>query len=121
MAEKEFARSLRRRMTDAEQRLWYHLRARRLSGYKFRRQHVVGPYVVDFVCIEARLVVEADGGQHAADGARDARRTRYLENRGYRVLRFWNDEVLRDTRAVLEGIEQALAASQRPPNRSQWP
>lgn len=121
MAGKHRARELRQRMTDAEQRLWYHLRARRLGGFKFRRQHAVGPYVVDFVCKEAKLIVEADGGQHAADGARDARRTRYLENRGYRVLRFWNDEVLRDTRAVLEGIEQALTPSQRPPNRSKWP
>lgn len=108
MAQKEFARSLRRRMTDAEQRLWYHLRARRLGGYKFRRQHVVGPYVVDFVCMEAMLVVEVDGGQHAEEVDRDAWRTRCLEDRGYRVLRFWNDDVLVKTGAVLERIERAL-------------
>ncbi|HKJ77710.1 MAG TPA: endonuclease domain-containing protein [Gammaproteobacteria bacterium] len=105
---KELTRALRRRPTDAEQRLWYHLRARRLAGFKFRRQVAIDPYIVDFVCLEARLVVEADGGQHAEQAAGDAERTANLEARGYRVLRFWNHEILGDTAAVAERIRQEL-------------
>ena len=102
------ARVLRRGMTDAERRLWAVLRGRRLQGYKFRRQHPLGPFIADFACIEHRLVIEADGGQHA-DNAADQRRTAWLESRGWRVLRFWNDNVLADTEGVQEAILQALA------------
>ena len=102
------ARSLRKRMTDAELRLWQHLRGRQLFGYKFRRQHPVGPFVVDFACLEAGLVVEVDGGQHLDERAKDEARSRVLEAHGFRVVRFWNDEVLKETEVCLEVIGQAL-------------
>ncbi len=101
------ARSLRRNDTEPEYRLWGELRNRRLNGYKFARQIPIGPYVVDFLNREIRLVVELDGAQHA-DGRRDAVRDRYLSGNGYAVLRFWNDEVLKERRAVLETILAAL-------------
>ncbi|MEG3789911.1 endonuclease domain-containing protein [Lysobacter sp. CCNWLW3] len=102
------ARHLRRSMTDAELRLWFHLRNRALMGCKFRRQHPIGPYIADFACIERGLIVETDGGQHADSGA-DRVRTRFLAFRGYRVLRFWNNDVLARTDAVLEQIHAAVA------------
>ena len=102
------ARALRRNPTDAERHLWRHLRNRHLAGYKFRRQHPVGPYIVDFICPEACLVVELDGGQHQGQQHYDAARTAFLENRGLRVLRFWNDQVFSETEAVLEEIVRRL-------------
>jgi len=98
-------------MTDAEQTLWQRIRGRQIEGMKFRRQQPIGPYVVDFACLEASLVVEVDGGQHAKEEARDAARTRRLEAEGYRVLRFWNHEVLGETDAVLERIGEAIRNS----------
>jgi very-short-patch-repair endonuclease len=97
------ARALRQTMTDAERRLWSALRDRRLEGYKFRRQYPIGPFILDFVCIEHRLVVEADGSQHA-DSEKDARRTAWLESRGWRVIRFWNNDILTN----IEGVAEAL-------------
>jgi very-short-patch-repair endonuclease len=105
---KHIARDLRRNQTDAERLLWARLRARRLCGLKFRRQEVLGTYVVDFACLEPKLVIEVDGGQHAEQAPKDAARTGYLEALGYRVIRFWNDEVLRDPDAVLEEIGRVL-------------
>jgi very-short-patch-repair endonuclease len=103
------ARRLRKEMTDAEVRLWLHLRAEQMDGYPFRRQVPMGPYVVDFACLKARLVIEVDGGQHAEEKLdRDRRRTAWLESRGFRVLRFWNHEVLQETEGVLESIRAAL-------------
>src|ERR1051326_3089587 len=93
------AKSLRSNMTDAERRLWYFLRAHRFNGTKFKRQAVIGKYIVDFVCFEKHLVIEVDGGQHA-DNETDRRRTRWLEDQGFRVLRFWNNEVLQNTVGV---------------------
>jgi very-short-patch-repair endonuclease len=103
------ARELRRESTDAEYRLWSHLRNRGL-GVKFRRQHPIGPFIVDFLSLEAKLVVEIDGGQHNEDDKRraDDQRTKFLEDRGYRILRFWNNEVLQDTDAVLTRIADLL-------------
>ncbi|MBC2711708.1 MAG: endonuclease domain-containing protein [Desulfosarcina sp.] len=98
------ARKLRKTQTDAERRLWQLLRNRSLAGHKFRRQHPVGPYICDFVCIDRQLVIEVDGGQHAARIEQDKERSAYLESRGYRVVRFWNHEVLAQTEAVLERI-----------------
>jgi primosomal protein N' (replication factor Y) len=98
-----FARTLRQESTDAEHRLWYRLRARRTTGMKFRRQHPIGPYIVDFICIEQRLVVEVDGGQHLESRA-DQRRDRWLAAHGFQVLRFWDNEVLTRTDDVLEQI-----------------
>ncbi len=105
----QFARQLRREMTDAEHRLWYHLRNRALMGCKFRRQHPIGPYIADFVCLEARLVVELDGAQHA-EMPGDLPRTAFLEADGYCVLRFWNNEAMKQTEAALAVIHDALAA-----------
>ena len=91
-------------MTDAETILWRQLRAREFEGFKFRRQHPLGPYVVDFVCIANKLIVEADGGHHAQQVDADAERTRFLEELGFRVMRFWNHEILTMQEAVRERI-----------------
>jgi very-short-patch-repair endonuclease len=104
----ERARSLRRSLTDAERELWSHLRGARLGGYRFRRQHLDPPYVLDFYCRAAKLVVELDGGQHTEEA--DAARTRALVARGLRVIRFWNNDVLSNTETVLEAILSALQA-----------
>jgi len=97
------AKSLRANMTEPERRLWYYLRAHRFAGVKFRRQALIGPYVVDFASLRRNLIIEVDGGQHA-DSENDQRRTRWLEDQGFRVLRFWNNEVLSNTQGVLEAI-----------------
>jgi len=102
------ARVLRRRPTDAEQKLWFELRDRRLRGFKFRRQMPKGNYVVDFVCEDRRLVIELDGGQHGDRKAADAERSAYLVAEGYRVLRFWNNEVTENVEGVLSVIVEAL-------------
>ena len=103
------SRHLRRNATTAEQRLWYKLRSRSLCGMKFVRQEPIGPYIDDFVCRELRLIVEVDGGQHN-DSGRDALRDQWLHEHGYRVLRFWNNDVLKNTDGVLEAIASALRA-----------
>ena len=90
--------------TDAEARLWWHLRAARFRGLKFRRQQPIGDYIVDFVCFERKLIVEVDGSQHLAAIDRDDARTAWLESVGLWVLRFWNDDVLRDARSVMQEI-----------------
>ena len=97
------ARELRQSPTDAEICLWSRLRRRQLGGFRFRRQQPIGPYIVDFFCPEARLIVEVDGGQHA-NSAADEIRTRWIEERGYRVIRFWNNDVLGNTEGVLLNI-----------------
>jgi very-short-patch-repair endonuclease len=102
------ARELRRAQTDAENKLWIRLRARQVGGEKFRRQHPIGPLVVDFCCVERGLVVELDGGQHAVDAKKDQRGSAFLGRRGYRELRFWNDEVLKNTEGVLAEIARML-------------
>ncbi|WP_459943155.1 endonuclease domain-containing protein [Deferrisoma palaeochoriense] len=102
------ARRLRQNQTDAEHRLWRFLRNRQMLGKKFRRQAPMGPFVVDFVCHEARLIIEVDGGQHAVQVEQDRRRAEWLEHNGYRVLRFWNHDVLQNTEAVLEKIRTVL-------------
>ena len=102
------AKSLRAHQTDAEERLWYYLRAHRFMGLKFKRQKPIGNYIVDFVCFESRLIIEADGGQHAENAAHDRRRDHYLQSQGFTVLRFWNNEILKETDAVLESIRQAI-------------
>jgi very-short-patch-repair endonuclease len=105
-----FARALRKSSTDAERLLWSRLRAGRCEGLKFRRQQPIGRYIVDFVCLERRLVVELDGGQHALpeDRRKDCERDAWLEKEGYTVLRFWNNEVLANTDGVLEVIRKKL-------------
>jgi very-short-patch-repair endonuclease len=107
---KGFARQLRHHSTDAETKLWWILRSRKLSGFKFRRQHPVAGYILDFFCIKANLCVELDGGQHADDEARayDERRTAALAERGIRVLRFWDHTVLKEPEVVTLAIYRAL-------------
>ncbi len=105
---KSRARTLRQNATDAERLLWRHLRDRRLESYKFRRQHAIGHYIADFVCLSEELVVELDGGQHADRTEYDERRTRFMESEGYRVARFWNNDVLRDVDSVLGVILRLL-------------
>ena len=101
------ARRLRREPTDAEAALWYGLRSRRLNGYKFVRQEPIGPYTVDLICRERRLVIEVDGGQHA-DNPRDVVRDKWFIDRNYRVLRFWNNDVLGNIEGVLTTIQSEL-------------
>ncbi len=110
------ARALRKAMTDAEQRLWSRRRRKQVNGFRFRRQVPLGRYVVDFACFDARLIVEVDGGQHAEDVAQDKMRDEWLTAQGFRVLRFWNNQVLQETDAVLEEILRAL--TQPPPHPS---
>jgi very-short-patch-repair endonuclease len=112
----ECARRLRRNATDAELALWRRLRSRSLGGCKFVRQDPIGPYTVDFVCREARLVIEVDGGQHA-DNPRDAVRDQWLTSHNYRVLRFWNNDVLSNIAGVLETIGAVLAEGPPHPPR----
>jgi len=112
------ARSLRVDQTDAEQLLWHHLRNRRLQGWKFRRQNEIGLYVVDFVCPDAGLIVELDGSQHGDQLIYDEARTRKLKEEGYRVLRFWNNEVLTNIDGVLEVLLEALASPDPSPQPS---
>ena len=108
---RERARQLRRNCTDVERKLWCMLRSRRVAQQKFRRQQVMGPFIVDFVCLERKLVIELDVGQHATTAEADSMRTRYLEDRGFRVIRFWNNEVLEN----MEGVWEAIAKESKVP------
>src|SRR5690606_1104981 len=114
MDQKMFARQLRRTMTDAEKLLWRHLRDRQLAGKKFRRQQPLGPYVLDFVHFDSRVVVEADGSQHS-ESEYDVQRDTWLKQRGFRVLRFWNNEILLNTEQVLAVILSAVESKSSPP------
>jgi very-short-patch-repair endonuclease len=106
-----FARAMRHEPTDAEQRLWHLLRSRRLEHLKFRRQVPIGRYIVDFVCLEKRLIIEVDGGQHSENAA-DAERDRWLEDVGYRMMRIWNNEMLKNSHGVLEMILAVLSGEE---------
>jgi very-short-patch-repair endonuclease len=110
----EPARRLRNAPTEAERRLWSLLRKRQLDGCRFRRQIPLGPYVADFMCLKERLVVEVDGGQHAVRQDQDAKRTRWLESQGFRVLRFWNNEVFGNLAGVAEVIRASLRDTPHP-------
>lgn len=111
------AKAMRSGQTDAEHRLWQILRAKRLAGYKFKRQLPINHYIADFVCLRHRLIVEADGGQHAEDD-RDERRDAYLRSQGFRVLRFWNIEIFDNEEGVLTSILEALEQPLSPTRRS---
>lgn len=115
------ARRLRATMTNAEKTLWLRLRDRRFHGLKFRRQHPIGPYFVDFVCWQRKLVIELDGGQHMDQASYDARRSHFLVSRGFTVLRFWNDEVLNHWEGVAEIIIQYLKMDEGPPHPDPLP
>jgi len=114
------ARRLRQRLTDAEQKLWLALRDRRLENYKFRRQVPIGPYIADFACKSSKLIVEADGGQHAVSKS-DERRTKYLEDEGYVVLRFWNNDILENLEGVLHVVSENLSGIAPSPEASPHP
>jgi very-short-patch-repair endonuclease len=104
------ARTLRAAQTEVERRVWQRLRNRQLKGAKIRRQHPIGPCIVDFLCLDARLVIELDGSQHGDECGRqyDEHRTGYLESHGYRVVRFWNEEILHNIDDALETIARHL-------------
>lgn len=105
------ARKLRTNMTPWERQLWHHLREKQIDGHRFRRQHLLGSYIVDFVCLEAKLVVELDGGHHAEQIAADRTRQQWLEQEGFRVMRFWNNEVSSNMEGVVAVIRKALNCS----------
>ncbi|MDE2234972.1 MAG: endonuclease domain-containing protein [Gammaproteobacteria bacterium] len=105
---KGFAQYLRIHQTDAERLLWKQLRNRRFESYKFRRLDSLGPYIVDFICFEANLFIEVDGGQHTVQRETDETRSHWLRSRGFTVLRFWNNEVLKQIQSVLETIKLNL-------------
>jgi very-short-patch-repair endonuclease len=111
---KHLARMLRQQSTDAERMLWKYLRAHRMAGYKFNRQVVIEPYIVDFACLEAKLILEADGGQHLEQVEGDLERSVFLESLGYSVMRFWNHEILSDIDTVLEKIHGFLIEAPSP-------
>jgi very-short-patch-repair endonuclease len=119
MDQRRFAKFLRQNMTEAERLLWHHLRAHRLNDQKFRRQQPIGPYIVDFVHFGARLIIEADGGQHNSSVS-DATRDAWLKRQGFTVLRFWNNEILLNIEGVLGAIIDALGKDTPPlsPNPS---
>jgi very-short-patch-repair endonuclease len=112
----DFARTMRAKPTDAEHRLWQHLRAGRLSAFKFRRQQPLGNFIVDFVCLEARLIVELDGGQHNGS-ASDVKRDEWLASQGFAVLRFWNNEIFEN----LEGVVERILVQLQQPHPSPQP
>jgi adenine-specific DNA-methyltransferase len=104
------ARELRKNLTETERFLWRHLRLRQLGSFKFRRQQPIGRYIVDFVCFEKQLIIEVDGGQHSEQVTYDSERNAWLEGQGVRILRFWNNQVLTETEAVIETIVAELTS-----------
>ena len=104
------ARELRKNLTEAERTLWKYLRLRQFDGNKFRRQEPIGKYIVDFVCFEKKLIVEVDGGQHNEQVIYDSERNEWLKKQGFRILRFWNNQVLKEIDGVEGGIMEALSS-----------
>jgi very-short-patch-repair endonuclease len=109
-----FRRRLRREQTDAERKVWALLRSRHFSAYKFRRQHSIGPYIADFVCLEKKLVIELDGWQHAENAEYDERRSAFLRSKGYRVIRIWDSDVYKQPEATKIMIWEALDSASEP-------
>ena len=110
---RDAARNLRTSVTEAEQKLWSRLRKGQLDGFRFRRQHSIGPFFVDFICLEAMLVVEVDGSQHAEREDQDESRSAFLRDYGCRVLRYWNFDVIRDVDSVVQQIAEVLRHTPR--------
>ena len=106
----KYAKQMRSNMTDAESKLWYYLRAKRFYGLKFKRQVLIGEYIVDFLCKEKNIVIELDGGQHNEDDniVKDNERTKYLESQGYIVIRYWNNDIMQNIDAVLSDLKARL-------------
>ena len=111
---KQLARILRKQNTEAEASLWNFLRNRQLNGYKFKRQEIFSPYIVDFVCHHKKLIIELDGGQHAEAISYDEQRTAFLNSKGYRVIRFWNHQIFEEIEDVLSDIFDALEGEWEP-------
>ena len=105
---KERSRDLRKNLTDVEQKLWQKLRSKQINGHKFRRQFILGNYIVDFICLDKRLIIEVDGGQHMDNVSYDSQRDEWLKSQNFKVLRFWNNQVLNETDSVLEVIVKNL-------------
>jgi len=105
---KTLARNLRKNMTDAERMLWRYIRNKQLNGLKFRRQQPIGKYIVDFVCFEKKVIIEVDGGQHAINKTEDTVRDNWLNEQGFKVLRFWNNDILTNCSAIIEEILEVL-------------
>lgn len=101
-------RNLRKKQTEAEKKIWFHLRNRHFEGLKFRRQHSIGPFITDFCCIEKKIVIEVDGSQHIQNKIYDDNRTKYLNQNGYKVIRFWDNDVLNRCDSVLEAVRIEL-------------
>jgi very-short-patch-repair endonuclease len=110
---RDTARKLRRDQTEAEQRLWSRLRRHQMKGFQFRRQHPIGPFFADLVCLETKLIIEVDGSQHADQTVRDDSRSEFLRDAGYTVLRFWNYEVIGEIDQVVQRIADALERTPR--------
>ena len=115
------ARKLRRSSTDVEKKLWHRIRDKQIEDFRFRRQRPIGKFIVDFICIDARLIVELDGGQHAENALGDSKRTEFLESLGYKVLRFWNNEVIENMEGVLERVREELLSTRSPTPPSALP
>ncbi len=115
MNQKQFARHLRKNMTPEESLLWSRIRKKQIHGHRFRRQHPIGPYIVDFICLEENLIIEIDGGQHNQPSQEERYRADYLEKHGYQTLRFWNHEVRNELTAVLDTIARSLAGKTSSP------
>jgi len=109
------ARNLRKNMTDVERLLWSKIRGRQLQGFRFRRQHPIGRYIVDFVCIELKLIIELDGSQHNDQQQYDMKRSQWLQIKGYKTIRFWNNDVVENLEGVLQTIYNNLPPSQPSP------
>ena len=116
----DLARELRKNMTDAERRLWAQLRGKQFGGFKFRKQAPIGPYIVDFVCFEKKMIIELDGGQHVLRSLEDETRTSWLNSQGFRVLRYWNHDVLEDLDTLMEAVWTALHATGGEPPTLIW-
>ena len=109
-----FAKTLRKNSTEAEKLLWKYLRSKQLDNFKFRRQQQIDNYIVDFICFEKRLVIELDGGQHSVETEMDLIRDNYLREQGFKVLRFWNNEILKNINGVMEVVREILISSPSP-------
>ena len=117
--QKTHSRQLRKNMTDVERLLWLKIRSRQLLGYRFRRQHPIKNYIVDFVCLDSKLIIELDGGQHIDQHDYDERRDKVLNQEGFEVLRFWNNEIIENLDGVLEVVCEHLPPSQPSPSNGE--
>ena len=108
------ARNLRKSSTEAEKHLWRYLRRKQLEEFKFRRQEPIGKYIVDFVNFERKIVIELDGGQHATEKAKDEERDKWLKGQGFEILRFWDNDVFKNTEGILEVIRRKLLLAPHP-------